>query len=433
MSPPVERRLPRNLALRLALALSTRGLEVAGKLALYVFVARQLSLADAGLYFSALAWASMGGALARAGLERAVMARIAAELAIGDGVAATRALRQAMLGTLIGGIVVGGATALAAPGIATGLLGQPSFGPVLLLAGPLLLAEALAVTCFGVLAGLHRNVAAQLTGTSIFPVLALALFWLSAFWLPGGATVEAALLATIAARFATTLMGFAFIFGSRRRFAVRREEPAKALSPLWRLTLPLFGIEIVQAALVTLPTLILAAVAPPEAVGAFSMAMRISVLTWVLLLSVSTIAAPRMAEQYRREEWQRLRVTQRAARWVAAALALPALAIMAVFAPWILGLLGPGFEQGAMALRILAAGQAVNALFATRDTLLANTGQGRYLLRSNLGQACIAALLAVTAVPAFGAEGAAAMVAITTAFGALAASWIARRRLPRAF
>ncbi|MGK7869556.1 lipopolysaccharide biosynthesis protein [Falsiroseomonas sp. E2-1-a20] len=413
--------------LRLGLGLGTRGLEILGKLGLYVLVAQSLGLADAGLYFIALAWGGLGGTLARGGLERAAMYRIPAELAVGDGAAARRVLRLALLGSLLGGCAVGGATSLAGPWMAHAVLAQPALAPVLVLTGILVLADALALTAGSVLAGLHRNVAAQLTGASLWPGLALV-----ALWLWPGAELADALVLTILARFLTFAMGLGMIRAERTRFRVRRAgaEPA---TPLLRLALPLLGVELVQVSLVTMPTLILAAFAAPEAVAYFSMASRLSILTWVILVSVATIAAPRMAEQYRLEEWDRLRQTQRAARWASAALATPPLLGMMVLAPWLLGLLGAGFEPGAAALRILCLGQIVNALFACRDTLLANTGHGDDLLRVNLVQLAVAAVLAVATIPWLGAEGAAAMTAISIGLGAILQSRIARRRVPRAF
>lgn len=431
MTAPAQgllRRLPWSLATRLGLGLGTRGMEVAGKLVLYVLIARQLSLADAGLYFTGLAWSLLIGALARGGLERALTARVPAELAVGDGPAAVRVIRRSLLFILAGCIVVGGLNAWAGPLVAIRLMDQPSLAPVLALTSLLTTLEVFAVTPAGILAGLGRNVAAQLVGNALWPVLTLAVLWLGQL-----RTVEEAIYATMAARAVTAALGFLLILGQRQRFAVRPAGPLAPMPPIRHLAIPLMGVELAQYALMSLPTLVLAAVMPPEVVGAFSMAVRISLLPWALLLNVSLIAAPRMSEHHRREEWPRLRAVHRTARWTAAALTVPPLAAMFVLAPWLLGLLGAGLEQAAMDLRILCLGQAVNALFAMRDTLLSSTGHGQALFRINLAQVVLGAVLTATLVPLYGSEGAAAMTAITTGFGGLASSWMARRCLPRAF
>lgn len=414
--------------LRLGLGLGTRGLELLGKLGLYVLVAQSLGLAEAGLYFIALAWGGLGGTLGRFGLERVVIYRIPAELAVGEGAAAARVVRLALLGALLGGCAVGSATSLAGPWVAMALLDQPALAPVLVLTGVLILADALSLTAGNVLASLHRNVAAQLTGTSLWPALALV-----ALWLWPHADLADALVLTLLARFTTLALGLGMIWVARGHFAARRVAPPEPAVPLLRLALPLLGVELVQVSLVTLPTLILAGFDSAEAVAYFSMASRLSILTWVILLSVATIAAPRMAEQYRLQDWVRLRQTQRAARWASAALAVPPLLGMILLAPWLMRLLGAGFELGAASLRILCLGQIVNALFACRDTLLANTGHGDDLLRVNLVQLALATVLAAAAIPLLGAEGAAVMTAISIGLGAVMQSWIARRRVPRAF
>lgn len=414
--------------IRLGLGLGTRGLEIIGKLALYVLVARQLSLLDAGLYFTALAWTLMGGAIARFGLDRGVMARIPAELAVGDGAAAMRAMRGALLGVLGGGLALGALSLVLGPVVATHVMGQPALAPVLALSGVLLLMESLAVTAACILSGLDRNIAGQFAGNSLWPALALVGLWL---W--PEADILDAILITIAARLATLLLGLFYIYRTRARFAIRREGPALPLPPLWRASLPLMGVELGQFVLQTLPTLLLAAFVPPETVGAFSMAMRISMLPWAMLFNVYVIAGPRMAEHYRREEWPRLRQSQRVARWTSVALAMPVLIPMIIGAPWLLQALGPGFDQATTVLRVLGLGQAVAALFAMRDALLASTGHGAALLRVNAVQVMLAAALSITLIPLFGAEGAAAMNAIGAAFGALGATWMARRRIPEAF
>lgn len=416
------------MALRLGLGLGARGMEVLGKLVLYVLIARQLSLGDAGLYFTALAWSLLIGALARCGVDRALAARVPGELAVQDGRAALGALTLALRVIVVGCLIVGGINAWLGPAVAIRLMDQPALAPVLALTSLLMTMEAFAVTFAGVLAGLGRNVASQVTANALWPVITLAILWFG-----HGDTVQDAMIATIAARGLTAVLGLALTLVHRRRFAVRPDGPVVAMPPLWRLSIPLMGVELSQFAMMTLPTLVLATFSPPEAVGAFSMAMRISTLPWVLLINVSLIAAPRMAEHHRREEWLRLRAVHRAARWSAAALTLPPLLAMVVFAPWLLSLLGPGLETASLALRILCIGQAVNALFAMRDTLLASAGQGQALFRINLVQVAVGTALTISLVPFFGPVGAATMTAITTGFGGLATSWVARRRLPQAF
>ncbi|MDQ2104351.1 hypothetical protein QSG27_16750, partial [Azospirillum sp. C340-1] len=77
---------------RYAAGLGLRGVEVAGKLGLYVIAARSLGVHEAGLFFLCLTWIGLASTVARLGLERAVTRHIAAELAVGQGRAAGRAL-----------------------------------------------------------------------------------------------------------------------------------------------------------------------------------------------------------------------------------------------------------------------------------------------------------------------------------------------------
>ncbi|MGL1213338.1 hypothetical protein ACSTK9_23650, partial [Vibrio parahaemolyticus] len=90
----------------------------------------------------------------------------------------------------------------------------------------------------------------------------------------------------------------ALLVADRHRFvdgaapAGAADRVVTALPSLWQTARPRYVVELVQVALVTLPVMILGAVADAAAVGAFSVASRISMLILVLIISIGTFAAP---------------------------------------------------------------------------------------------------------------------------------------------
>jgi O-antigen/teichoic acid export membrane protein len=87
--------------------------------------------------------------------------------------------------------------------------------------------------------------------------------------------------------------------------------------------------------------------------------------------------------------------------------ALPALIVIEVAAPWFMRLFGPEFEAGATALRILVIGQFLNVFVGTTGLLLSMSGHERYLQRTMVIGATANIILNVTLIPILGINGAA--------------------------
>ena len=407
-----------------------RGAEVGGKFLLYVAVAHRLGAAPAGLFFVAMNWVTFASGLGRLGLERSLMRHMPPELASGRPRSALRQLRWTAVRVGAGSLVVGGLTAVLAHPAANHLLGAPAYGMPLMLSALVLIPDALAITAGNALIALKRPMAAQLVQNALWPGMAFVCV------VAGLSTVSQVLLATAACRAVTLAIALALLWQGRRAFSstgVAREDGAVTLVEFWRSAGPLFVVELVQGALTSLPTLVLGAFASAALVGGFSAATRLSMLTYVILLSVSAVTAPHFAELHHTGRWAELRRTNRTARLASAGLALPMLAVMMLLAPWLLEFIGPGFSSATAALRVLALGQMVNAAFAGQDILLAMTGHARALRRINLMNLAILVVLSAVAIPALGVLGAAIVTAVNAGFGAAAAMLAARRRLPEAF
>ncbi|MGV6875337.1 lipopolysaccharide biosynthesis protein [Pseudochelatococcus sp. B33] len=417
---------------RYGAGMGVRGLEVVGKLGLYMLAAHSLGAHDAGLFFLCLTWAGLVSTVARMGLERALTRHIAAELAVGNGRAARADLLAGLLWTTLAGLAAGALTYGLARPAALYLFAEPSLAVPLKFAAFAIPPLTLTVVAGSVLAGLQRGVVAQLVQNALWPLLTLLA--LVAF----AGRLDDLLMAMIAAMLAAGLFGLVLIV---RRFrddgdtagGAESADDGVALPGLWRTARPLFVVEIIQVSLASLPMLALGVFASPTDVGAFSVALRISMLIWVVILSIGAMTAPSFAACHRRGELAELRRINRQTRSFVMLFGLPAIAVMLLFPATLLNLLGPGFDMASTALVIMAAGQLVNCLLPCQDIVLAMTGRGAHLRTLNIIQFATCIVLGVVLLPAFGMTGAALVTAISIAQGAIGTTLMLRRLMPGAF
>ena len=409
--------------------LGVRALEVVGKLALYMLAARVLGAAEAGLFFICITWSGLASTAARMGFERAITRHVAAELAIGQGRLARAALLLGCLVTALGGTVAALATLALASPASLYIFKQPELAMPLALSALAVLPQTLMVVAGSVLAGLNRGVASQVVQNALWPLLTLAALAL------GARSVDSLLIAMAAAMLLSTLLGIGLVVGQNDIFRDRAQaaSESQALPALWRTALPLGVVELIQVSLGSVPVLVLGMFADAASVGAFSVANRISMMIWVVIISIGTVAAAHFAEHHRRNDLAELRRVNRRVRLAVSASGVPLILAMILFPAPLLHLIGPGFEIASTALVIMALGQLVNCLLPCQDIVLAMTGQGTWLQRLNLLQLVVCLVLSSVLIPAYGMLGAALVTAAAIIQGALGTTLVVRRVLPGAF
>lgn len=402
--------------------------EVGAKLALYMLAARLLSEEECGVLFLCLTWVLLAGTIARLGMERALSRVIPAELALHQGATARRALVKGGVIVTMLGLMVGLITVLAAPFAAGTLFHASAALPALRACGVVIPVLTQGVTLGFVLVGFHRPVLSQLLQNLLWP------FFMLAGVISGLSDAASIMLLMGAAYLVAILVSLIAVLAHRRELA--HDEPlppdADRLPDLWKTALPLYVVELVQVSIPTLPVLLLGIFADPAAVSSFSIALRASMLVLVVLLSLSMVASPRFAALHRQGDWAQLAAVNRRTQLLGAALGGAVCVGLGAGAPILLALIGRNFTGGAPALLVLLAGQAVNALYAGQDGLLAMTGQGNALRALNLAQVAVMVVLSFTLIPWLGAVGAAIVTAIVTAQGALGTAMAVRTYYPPA-
>ncbi len=148
-------------------------------------------------------------------------------------------------------------------------------------------------------------------------------------------------------------------------------------------------------------------------IGIYNAAIKTSGLVVFIIMAVNTVVAPVFAELYARKDNRMLqRIVSATAHWIF----WPSLAIallLAVFADPILGFFGPEFVSGRWVLRVMLAGQLVNAAAGSVGYLMQMSGHQDDIARVFCCSALMNIILNAICISTLGIMGAA--LATTTA------------------
>ena len=145
----------------------------------------------------------------------------------------------------------------------------------------------------------------------------------------------------------------------------------------------------------------------PEEVGIYNVAVRLSMITSFTLTAINSIAAPKFAEFWGREDLEGLkRIAQQSTKlifWTSA----PVLILYLIFPEWFMGLFGEEFRNGSLVLVILTMGQFINAVSGSVGYILQMTGRQKAFQNVILMATFINIVLNTLLIPKHGIYGAA--------------------------
>jgi len=121
-------------------------------------------------------------------------------------------------------------------------------------------------------------------------------------------------------------------------------------------------------------TLMLGMFRSVEEVGIYYVAVRIANVTAITLFAINTIAAPKFAEFFARNDIEGLGRMARQSTRIIFWLSFPVLIFILAFPSWVLGIFGPGYRTGSTALILLILGQFINAVSGSVGYILNMTG-----------------------------------------------------------
>ncbi len=392
-------------------------LKLAGGLAAFAMTlvaGRGLGAAGAGLFFLSFAVVTVVSAICRLGFDQAITRFVSEARETKNWASINGMYVRAMPTVLLTSSLAAIGLFLAASSICTSFFNEPQLAPVFRWMSLSVVGLAVAWLHSHFFQGVNEVKAYQ-----VFQNLGVTVAFLAALGL---------VVALVTGDMVTPeTFGFCFFLGSgtiaviahivwvRKHKWFRWCGSNDGWERLWPTLTPLFGMLILQQLSNWMPQIVLGVFRPAEEVGVYNAAFRLANLASLVLVGVNSVVFPKFAALYSAGEFDRLKALAQSSTQLMAVGCIPFLAVLMFFPSLVLGLLGEGFGDGAIALQIIAFGQLVNVITGSVGGLLNMTGNQR----SGLG--CNLAAFAVTAIAVLGLTASIGFVgtAIAQAFGVI--------------
>ena len=151
-------------------------------------------------------------------------------------------------------------------------------------------------------------------------------------------------------------------------------------------------------------------------IGIYAVALKMAMVTGVVLVAVNSIAGPKFAELWSKNDLQGLEKVARQSTKLIFYASLPVLLIIFIFPTQILSIFGEEFMVGTAALVVLTLGQFINAISGPIGQFMNMTGNQKVLQYTAMMATVINIMLNYLLIPEYGIVGAAVATAIAGAF-----------------
>jgi O-antigen/teichoic acid export membrane protein len=380
-------------------------------LALTVVVSRALSAGGAGVFFELVAVYTIGATLSNLGTSVGLMRGVARARALGR----THELRSLLVVALVPTAVISCLVAILifvlAPHLAELLFDEAhrNLGTTYLkVAAPTLPFAAVLMGVLAATRGFGTMIPFNLVESFGQPAVRLALaaglfLGLPNTWYPAlvwaGPPVLGLLVALPLLRSLLPAPADPGGRGHLSRTSVARE--------FWTFTSVRFGAATLEVVLAWLGVLFLGALRSAEDAGVYAAASRYLVAGLLINAAVIGVIGPQLGELLAVENRERVRsVYQTATLWLIL-VTFPIYLLIAAFAPLLMGVFGPAFEEGASSLVVLALGMLPSMAAGPIMALLLMGGRSSWNLLDTALAVVVNAVLNVILIPSFGIVGAA--------------------------
>lgn len=409
-------------------ALLVTGVAQALGFLLQVVLAQLLGDIEFGYYSYAMAWLSVGLIVGKLGYDTALIRFVAAFHAKADWSGVREILMHARGVTFMASAVIAAAAACAVWwNDGSSPLAAVLFAAVLLL--PIAVFSEITAAA---LRGLGRVGVALVGDGVVRPLVVLVALILSTRLAPGGTTAEYATYAYLAGTLCSIaltmgVLRWAFPMSSGTGYGTARDP---AVGRAWiGAALPMMLANGFLVLLYSVDTLMLGWLADTTEAGYYSIASKVALLVLFAMNSAQSIAAPMLSAAHVSGRTGDFAQVIRYMNLFGAAVALPLAILAATMAPWLLGLLGPGFASAAVCLQLLALMQMINVLTGPVGTVLTMTGHQRSLVGLLAFGLCVNVLLNIAWIPDHGASGAALAALVSHSAWNLVGVAIVRSRI----
>jgi len=165
------------------------------------------------------------------------------------------------------------------------------------------------------------------------------------------------------------------------------------------------------------------------ATAIFSAARRTSLIPLLLVSIVVSIFSPQLAGLYQSGDHKLFKKNVRRSSLIVCFVNLPILILMALGAPWWMGLFGDAYQPHWLILTIMSIGQLVGATTGIATGVMGMTGNHRKLRTISVVCALLATVLAAVLSATMGVVGAAIAAAAYAAGQSVVVAWEVRKQL----
>lgn len=365
----------------------------------FVLLSRVQGAGAFGQFVIATTAVQLLATIARFGFDHGIMRVAGHRLAAGDEAGASASIGLAISIAFGGGVAL---TLLALPMLGLDIAYAASLrGPriAILFTLPVM---AAAQVMYAALRARHQAARASMSEGIVRPLCAFALALAATMWWPAEETFA---LAFFVSWFVAALVAGSFLRGHIGMSAAD-------VRPLFAAALPMLGVTLLQQNNAALDVLALALAAPPDVVGHYAAAQKITHAVLMVFMAITAVFAPYVpALASDREALGRF--YRSTTRWILIA-TLPALIITAALPELPLAFFGPEFvRNGALPLTILSVAVLVHVAIGPAVYLLMMAGRPSVLLRPYAMAIILTAVALAALVPSGGATGAAAAMLIS--------------------
>lgn len=400
------------------IAFAGAGMGALANLAMAVVLGHGLGVAGTGTFFAVLAAFTIAANILELGADTGAVRFLARQRSQHrvDHLAST--LRVAIVPVLTVGVLAGAIIFWAAEPLAT-ILGdaadQAERADAYRFLAPFILCASLLAVLLGALRGLGRIASVVMIQNIAVPLVRLVVVGL--LLSAGYGVVTVLQWWAVGLPFAVAIAAFVLWRAMR---SVRAEPASAAASSLpvqsatstsadptfWRFSAPRAVAAAVEIIMEWLDVLVVAILAGPGQAGIYAVVTRVVRVGLLLDQATRMTLGPRLSALAGTGRTEELRAVFTGATRVVVGLAVPVYVSLIIFAPTLLGWFGPGFAQGADALRVSCLGMLVVLCAGPLQSVILMAGRSSWQLVNKTVALVVFAVALMVLVPAFGIVGA---------------------------
>ncbi|WEM41568.1 oligosaccharide flippase family protein [Photobacterium sp. DA100] len=391
-----------------SLAFIVKIIAAVGAFLLNILIAQLLGAEQAGYFFLAQAVIFIIAAIARQGFDNALVKFIAGYRAVDNQVFISGIYQYALAKIVPVLIVFSVAIWLCSDVLSVWFFSKPLLSPILSVSALVILPLSISQLHGFCLQGQKQVVLASTFQSAAMAVLSLIIIYALQ---PNSASE--AMLGYAGAGFIVFLFSiFVWNYGRKPKLFLLPIEEKKHITDSVK---PLFVILLLAQITQWSGQLMLGAWNSTTDVAIFATAQRTAMLTSFILIAVNSIAAPKFAEAFKKNDIHSVKNIAKFSGQLMTIVSLPVIIIMLLFSEKLMGLFGEDFIQGANILRVLALGQFVNVITGSVGYLLQMTGHENILRNNVIISSLIMLVGGFIVIPVFGVYGAALISAFSVA------------------